>query len=178
MGSSGRVLAMMTVGGKIGTTSIDGGGRLLVAQQAASPAETKKHDTSRRQYQPSLDAMKDVLVDQPGAKPGDPAALAEEYAKASDLHFAAGCRHGALRKGDCKASTTGYHQGTGFEVPRLHHLRLAGRHANWGTRPSFRDGRRPHGAEPQRAVQPLDRLKEIDQTWKVIVPVEKRRRRR
>ncbi|MCB1380353.1 MAG: c-type cytochrome, partial [Alphaproteobacteria bacterium] len=64
--------------------------------------------------------MKDVQVEQPGTKPGDPVLTPEEFAKANEIYFqrCAGC-HGVLRKGATgKPLTTDITKKNGYEYLR------------------------------------------------------------
>jgi nitrite reductase (NO-forming)/hydroxylamine reductase len=160
---------------------VAGGWTPAAAQQASSPAEIKKHETSPGgQYQPSLDVMKDQPVEQPGAKPDDPVLTAEEYGKANEIYFqrCAGC-HGVLRKGATgKALTTDITKERGFDYLRdfITYGSPAGM-PNWGTSGDLSDADVALMAKyllNEPAQPPEFGLKEITETWKVIVPVDQR----
>jgi nitrite reductase (NO-forming)/hydroxylamine reductase len=151
------------------------------AQQAPSPADLKKHETSPGgQYQPSLDVMKDQPIEQPGTKPGDPTLTAEEFAKANEIYFqrCAGC-HGVLRKGATgKALTTDITKERGFDYLRdfITYGSPAGM-PNWGTSRDLSEADVALMARyllNEPAQPPEFGLKEIMETWKVIVPVDQR----
>jgi nitrite reductase (NO-forming) / hydroxylamine reductase len=177
-----RVLMTTTVLVGFGLmASVTGGWTPAAAQQAPTPADVKKHDTSPGgQYQPSLDVMKDQPVEQPGAKPGDPVLTAEEYAKANEIYFqrCAGC-HGVLRKGATgKALTTDITKERGFDYLRdfITYGSPAGM-PNWGTSGDLSDTDVALMARyllNEPAQPPEFGLKEIMETWKVIVPVDQR----
>jgi len=63
---------------------------ISLAQQPAkpSPADLQQHRTTPGgQYQPSLDVLGEKKVEQPGAKPGDPALTKAEFDQASQIYF-------------------------------------------------------------------------------------------
>ena len=101
-----------------------------------APADIQQHKTTPGgQYQPSLDTLGGKATEQPGTKPGDPVLSKAEFDKANQIYFerCAGC-HGVLRKGATgKAADARPHQEARLRLSaRLHHLRLAGRHAELG----------------------------------------------
>src|SRR6516225_8564026 len=87
--------------GGIGVTlALAGYGTLAYAEAPADQAK-KTHATSpAAQYEPSLNALKDIGVEIPGRKPGDPVMTPPEFMTAKQIFFerCAGC-HGVLRKG-------------------------------------------------------------------------------
>ncbi len=87
--------------------------------QSPKKADIKKHKTSPGgQYQPSLDVLRDLGVEIPGRKPGDPVISEDEYRQANKIYFqrCAGC-HGVLRKGATgKALTTDITRELGYEI--------------------------------------------------------------
>ncbi len=105
----GMVLALAVTGIQPGTA----------LAQSPKKADIKKHKTSPGgQYQPSLDVLRDLGVEIPGRKPGDPVISADEYSQANKIYFqrCAGC-HGVLRKGATgKALTTDITRELGYET--------------------------------------------------------------
>jgi len=153
------------------------------AQQPAkpSPADIEKHKTTPGgQYQPSLDVLGEKPVEQPGVKPGDPQLSKAEFDRASRIYFerCAGC-HGVLRKGATgKALTPDLTKKLGFEHLRdfITYGSPAGM-PNWGTSGELK----PEDIElmaryllNEPAQPPEFGLKEMKAAWKVIVPVDKR----
>ena len=148
-----------------------------MAQQTPQPG----HQTSPGgQYQPSLDILKQMPADQPGAQPGIPTLTAAEFDTAKQIYFerCAGC-HGVLRKGATgKALTTKITRELGAE-----HLKnfitygSPGGMPNWGTSGDL--------TEPQIDIMvkyllnepptpPEFGMAEIKQSWKVVIPPAKR----
>ncbi len=158
------------------------GGSISIAQaKSPAPADLKKHGTSAAdKYKPSLDVMKDMKVDQPGAKPGVPALSKAEFAKANKIYFqrCAGC-HGVLRKGATgKALTTEITRKNGLEylISFITHGSPAGM-PNWGTsgdmsKQDINLMARYLLNEPP--TPPEFGMAEVRKSWKVIVPVAKR----
>ena len=74
-------------------------------------------------------------MEPPGEKPGVPSLTQAEFDQANQIYFqrCAGC-HGVLRKGATgKALTPDLTRELGYDyLQRLHHLWLAGRHAELG----------------------------------------------
>jgi nitrite reductase (NO-forming)/hydroxylamine reductase len=146
-----------------------------------SPEDLKKHETTPGgQYQPSLDVLKEQPVDQPGAKPGVPTLTPAEFAEANEIYFqrCAGC-HGVLRKGATgKPLTPDVTRPNGYEY--LKNFITYGSPAgmpNWGTSGDLTDPQVDMMAryllnEPPQP--PEFGMKEMKETWKVIVPPEKR----
>ncbi len=163
------------------TAALSIGAYSALAADKPKPADIKKHATTPAdKYQPSLDVMKDLPVEQPGAKPGVPQLSAEEFARAQKIYFqrCAGC-HGVLRKGATgKALTTDITRENGFEYLRdfITYGSPAGM-PNWGT-----SGDLPEADIALMANYLLNEppqppefgLKEITETWNVLVPVDKR----
>jgi nitrite reductase (NO-forming)/hydroxylamine reductase len=154
-------------------------------QPAQKPAATdvKKHDTTPGgKYQPSLDVLKEQQLEVPGAKPGVPALTQAEFNLANQIYFerCAGC-HGVLRKGATgKPLTPDITRGAdrGFEYLRdfITYGSPAGM-PNWGTSGELK----PEEVELMAkyllndpAQPPEFGMKEMKETWKVIVPVDKR----
>jgi nitrite reductase (NO-forming)/hydroxylamine reductase len=151
-------------------------GAAAVADEPSSE-KLKKHETSPGgQYQPSLE----LPAEQPGAKPGAPALTAEQFELANRIYFerCAGC-HGVLRKGATgKPLTTDITQELGGEYLKafITYGSPAGM-PNWGTSGDMTE------AEIEvmtayllndPATPPEWGMKEMEGTWKVVVPVDKR----
>ncbi|WP_374546132.1 cytochrome D1 domain-containing protein [Rhodoblastus sp.] len=148
-----------------------------LAQQAAP--EVKSHTTSPvPPYEPSLNVM--PQPEQPGQKPGDPKLTPEEFAAANKIFFerCAGC-HGVLRKGATgKPLTTDLTKKLGYDYLRdfITYGSPAGM-PNWGTSgeltpPQVDIMARYLLNEP--ATPPEFGLKEMKDSWKVIIPVAER----
>ena len=157
------------------------GTAISFAQDAPKPEELKKHDTSPGgQYEPSLDVMKDVPMEQPGTKPGDPVLTPEEFAKANEIYFqrCAGC-HGVLRKGATgKALTTDVTKPNGYEYLRdfITYGSPAGM-PNWGTSGDLSEQEVDLMARyllNEPAQPPEFGMEQIKATWQVLVPVDQR----
>lgn len=155
------------------------------AQQTTepSPAELQKHKTTPGgKYQPSLDVLKDEPLEVPGARPGVPQLTQAEFNQANQIYFerCAGC-HGVLRKGATgKALTPDITRSPerGFDYLRdfITYGSPAGM-PNWGTS----GGLKPEEIELMAKYllndppQPPEfGMKEMRATWKVIVPVDER----
>jgi len=151
------------------------------AADKPSESDLKKHGTKPgERYVPSLDVMKDVETEQPGAKPGVPSMTKAEFDSSKQIYFqrCAGC-HGVLRKGATgKPLTTDITRELGAE-----HLKAfitygspAGM-PNWGSSGDMteRDVDNMVKYLLNEPPQPPEfGLKEIQATWKVHVPVDKR----
>jgi nitrite reductase (NO-forming)/hydroxylamine reductase len=168
---AGLAFATALVGGSLGNVS---------AQQTA-PADVKKHETTPGgKYEPSLDVLKEQEVEQPGAKPGVPTLTKEEFNTANKIYFqrCAGC-HGVLRKGATgKALTTDLTKELGFEYLRdfINYGSPAGM-PNWGTSGDLSEAEIELMAKyllNEPAQPPEFGMKEMRETWNVIVPVDKR----
>ncbi|MGA8294623.1 MAG: cytochrome D1 domain-containing protein, partial [Rhodoplanes sp.] len=150
---------------------------------AAKPAQSdiKQHETTPGgQYQPSLDVLGEKQLEQPGTKPGDPVLSKEEFQQASRIYFerCAGC-HGVLRKGATgKALTPDLTKKLGFDYLRdFITYGSPGGMPNWGTSGDLK----PEEVElmaryllNEPAQPPEFGLKEMKETWKVLVPVAQR----
>ncbi|MDH3230698.1 MAG: nitrite reductase [Alphaproteobacteria bacterium] len=151
-------------------------GAVAVADEPTSE-KLKKHETTPGgQYQPSLD----LPAGQPSAKPGAPALTAEQFNQANRIYFerCAGC-HGVLRKGATgKPLTTELTRELGGEYIKafITYGSPAGM-PNWGTSGDLSE------AEIELmtayllndpATPPEWGMKEMEASWKVIVPVDKR----
>ncbi len=153
------------------------------AQQPAKPApsDLQQHRTTPGgQYQPSLDVLGERGLEQPGAKPGEPALSKAEFDQASRVYFerCAGC-HGVLRKGATgKALTPDLTKKLGFEYLRdFITYGSPGGMPNWGTSNELQTKEIELMARyllNEPAQPPEFGLKEMKETWKVVVPVDKR----
>jgi nitrite reductase (NO-forming)/hydroxylamine reductase len=145
------------------------------------PSDLEQHKTTPGgQYQPSLDVLGEKPTEQPGTKPGDPNLTKAEFDKASRIYFerCAGC-HGVLRKGATgKPLTPDLTKKLGFEYLRdFITYGSPGGMPNWGTSgelpaPDVELMARYLLNEP--AQPPEFGMKEMKDTWKVIVPVAQR----
>jgi nitrite reductase (NO-forming)/hydroxylamine reductase len=149
------------------------------AQQKPDPADLKKHETTPGgQYQPSHDILQGG--EQPGAKPGVPQLTAEEFEAANQIYFqrCAGC-HGVLRKGATgKPLTTDITRERGFEyLQQFINYGSPGGMPNWGTSGQLSEKEVDLMARyllNEPAQPPEFGMKEIQATWKLIIPVDKR----
>jgi nitrite reductase (NO-forming)/hydroxylamine reductase len=154
-----------------------------LAQQPATPkpADIQQHKTTPGgQYQPSLDVLGEKPTEQPGAKPGDPVLTKAEFDKANRIYFerCAGC-HGVLRKGATgKALTPDLTKKLGFDYLRdFITYGSPGGMPNWGTSGDLQQADVELMARyllNEPAQPPEFGLKEMKETWKVIVPVAQR----
>jgi nitrite reductase (NO-forming)/hydroxylamine reductase len=150
-------------------------------QPKPSPSDLQQHRTTPGgQYQPSLDVLGEKPVEQPGTKPGDPVLSKAEFDQASRIYFerCAGC-HGVLRKGATgKALTPDLTRKLGFEYLRdFITYGSPGGMPNWGTSGEFKESEIELMARyllNEPAQPPEFGMKEIKETWKVVVPVDKR----
>jgi nitrite reductase (NO-forming)/hydroxylamine reductase len=150
-------------------------------QPKPSPSDVQQHGTTPGgQYQPSLDVLGGKPIEQPGAKPGDPVLSKAEFDQASRIYFerCAGC-HGVLRKGATgKALTPDLTRKLGFEYLRdFITYGSPGGMPNWGTSGEFKESEIELMARyllNEPAQPPEFGMKEIKETWKVVVPVDKR----
>jgi nitrite reductase (NO-forming)/hydroxylamine reductase len=153
------------------------------AQEKAkpTPAEIKKHETTPGgKYEPSLDTLKGTQLEQPGAKPGVPALTPEEFREANQIYFerCAGC-HGVLRKGATgKPLTPNVTRERGFDYLRdfITYGSPAGM-PNWGSSGEMKPEKIELMAKyllNDPAQPPEFGMKEMKETWKVLIPVDKR----
>jgi nitrite reductase (NO-forming)/hydroxylamine reductase len=151
------------------------------AAEEPKPEDLKKHETTPGgQYQPSLDVLPGEGAEMPGQKPGAPAMTEAEFTKAKQMYFerCAGC-HGVLRKGATgKALTTDLTQELGLDYLKafIDYGSPAGM-PNWGTSGDFTEAEIDMMARYLMNDPPLPPefgLKEMNASWKVLVPVEKR----
>ncbi len=150
------------------------------AAPAAAPPKDHGDKSGVPPYVPSLNTMSGEKMEQPGQKPGDPKLTAEEFAQANKIFFerCAGC-HGVLRKGATgKALTTDVTKAKGYEYLRdfITYGSPAGM-PNWGTSGELTKEQVDVMARyllNEPATPPEFGMKEMKDTWKVIVPVDKR----
>src|SRR5512143_3913584 len=154
------------------------------AQQQAptpKPADVQQHKTTPGgQYQPSMDVLGEKPTEQPGTKPGDPNLTKAEFDKANRIYFerCAGC-HGVLRKGATgKALTPDLTKKLGFEYLRdFITYGSPGGMPNWGTSGDLQQADVELMARyllNEPAQPPEFGMKEMKESWKVIVPVAQR----
>ncbi len=165
----------------VATTLLAGAPAFAQEQQKPKPSDVQQHRTTPGgQYQPSLDVLGEKPVEQPGTKPGDPVLTKEEFQQASRIYFerCAGC-HGVLRKGATgKALTPDLTKKLGFEYLRdFITYGSPGGMPNWGTSGELQEKQVELMARyllNEPAQPPEFGLKEMKDTWKVVVPVDKR----
>ncbi len=182
MRRDGYVQAMFA-GGITAATILFGTSLPLLAQQPAkpAPADVQQHKTTPGgQYQPSLDTLGGTTTEQPGTKPGDPVLSKAEFDKANQIYFerCAGC-HGVLRKGATgKPLTPDLTKKLGFDYLRdFITYGSPGGMPNWGTSGDLQVADIDLMARylmNDPAQPPEFGLKEIKESWKVLVPVAKR----
>ena len=151
------------------------------AAEKADPAELKKHETTpTEQYEPSLDVLRDVPVEEPGVKPGLPVLTGDDYQHANQIYFqrCAGC-HGVLRKGATgKALTTDITRERGYEYLRdFITYGSPGGMPNWGTSGDLSEQDVDHMARYlliDPPTPPEFGMKEMRETWTVQVAVDQR----
>ncbi len=172
-----------------GATLLGGLGFTLVAaasvlpsfgQTAAEQAKKEHATTPFGEYQPSLDVLKDVGVEIPGHRTGDPVMTPAEFNQAKQIFFehCAGC-HGVLRKGATgKPLTPDITRKLGYQY--LHDFITYGSPAgmpNWGTSGDLTEDQVSVMARyllldpPQ---PPEFGLQEMKASWKLTVPVDQR----
>ncbi|PWB63955.1 MAG: nitrite reductase [Bradyrhizobiaceae bacterium] len=150
-------------------------------QPKPSPSDLQQHRTTPGgQYQPSLDVLGEQKVEQPGTKPGDPVLSKAEFDQANQIYFerCAGC-HGVLRKGATgKALTPDLTKKLGFEYLRdFITYGSPGGMPNWGSSGELKTEQVELMARyllNDPAQPPEFGMKEMKDTWKVAVPVDKR----
>ncbi len=151
-------------------------GAAALAQQP-SPEKLKEHETTPGgQYQPSLD----LPAGAPGVKPGAPPLTAEQFSKANRIYFerCAGC-HGVLRKGATgKPLTTDITKELGGEYLKafITYGSPAGM-PNWGTSGDLSEEEIELMTAyllNDPATPPEWGMKEMKDSWEVLVPVDKR----
>ena len=148
---------------------------------APSPADLQQHRTTPGgRYQPSLDVLGEKPVEQPGVKPGIPTLSKAEFEQASRIYFerCAGC-HGVLRKGATgKPLTPDLTRKLGFDYLRdfITYGSPAGM-PNWGTSGQLSEKDVELMARyllNDPAQPPEFGMKEMKDSWKVLVPVAQR----
>ena len=169
---SRRLLAGATL-----TAALAFAATVATAQQRPQPG----HQTSPGgQYQPSLDVLKQMPTDQPGAQPGVPVLTEAEFNDAKQIYFerCAGC-HGVLRKGATgKPLTTKITRELGAE--HLKNFITFGSPAgmpNWGTSGDLTEKQIDVMVKyllNEPPTPPEYGMAEIKQSWKIVVPPEKR----
>jgi len=154
---------------------------------AKKPAKDmiKKHKTKPgEQYKPKMDVMPGAKTEQPGVKPGQPKLTKAEFKRGTKIYFerCAGC-HGVLRKGATgKALTPKVTRKLGLDY--LKQFITYGSPAgmpNWGTSGDMTKSDITLMAKyllTEPPVPPEYGLKEMKASWKVIVPVAKRPKRK
>ena len=155
----------------------------LAQQQPAkpAPADIQQHKTTPGgQYQPSLDTLGGKATEQPGTKPGDPVLSRAEFDKANQIYFerCAGC-HGVLRKGATgKPLTPDLTKKLGFDYLRdFITYGSPGGMPNWGTSGDLQAADIELMARyllNDPAQPPEFGLKEIKDSWKVLITVAQR----
>jgi nitrite reductase (NO-forming)/hydroxylamine reductase len=155
----------------------------LAQQQPAkpTPADIQQHKTTPGgQYQPSLDTLGGKATEQPGTKPGEPVLSKAEFDKANQIYFerCAGC-HGVLRKGATgKPLTPDLTKKLGFDYLRdFITYGSPGDMPNWGTSGDLQATDielMAHYLLNDPAQPPEFGLKEIKDSWKVLIPVAQR----
>lgn len=178
-----RVSKFVAMGGIAAASIFCLGPTAVMAQQPATPkpADVQQHkSTPGGQYQPSLDVLGEKPTEQPGAKPGDPALTKAEFDKANRIYFerCAGC-HGVLRKGATgKALTPDLTKKLGFDYLRdFITYGSPGGMPNWGTSGDLAQADVELMARyllNEPAQPPEFGLKDMRDSWKVIVPVAQR----
>ena len=156
-------------------------GAYAQAQPAPKPADVEQHKTTPGgQYQPSLDVLGGKTTEQPGTKPGDPVLSKAEFDKANQIYFerCAGC-HGVLRKGATgKPLTPDLTKKLGFDYLRdFITYGSPGGMPNWGSSGQLSEAEVALMARyllNDPAQPPEFGLKEMKETWKVVVPVAQR----
>jgi nitrite reductase (NO-forming)/hydroxylamine reductase len=167
--------------GGIGVTlALAGYGALAYAEAPADQAKKTHATTPGAQYEPSLNVLKDIGVELPGRKPGDPVMTPEEFTTAKQIFFerCAGC-HGVLRKGATgKPLTPDLTRKLGYEYLRdFITYGSPGGMPNWGTSGDLTKDQIDIMARyllldpPQ---PPEFGLTEMKASWKLVVPVDKR----
>ncbi|RMD64894.1 MAG: nitrite reductase [Alphaproteobacteria bacterium] len=168
-----QVVAGLAVVGLLSGTAL--------AQTQPKPEDIKKHETSPGgQYEPSLDVLQQEKTTTPGTKPGVPTLTKAEFEAAKQIYFqrCAGC-HGVLRKGATgKPLTTDITKKLGYDYLKafITYGSPAGM-PNWGTSGDLTEEQIDLMAryllnEPPQP--PEFGMKEMQATWKVLVPVDKR----
>lgn len=147
---------------------------------AAGAAEKGHPDANTPSYTPQNDVLSKTAMEQPGVKPGVPTLTAEEFEDAKKIFFerCAGC-HGVLRKGATgKPLTTDKTRELGYDgIKDMITYGTGAGMPNWGTSGELNERQIDLMAryllnEPPQP--PEFGMKEIKETWNVVVPPEKR----
>ncbi|HZR88090.1 MAG TPA: cytochrome D1 domain-containing protein [Bradyrhizobium sp.] len=181
-------MAAMFVGGIAVTSGVFLGSITTAHAQAQpatpatpKPADIEQHKTTPGgQYQPSLDVLGAKPTEQPGTRPGDPNLTKAEFDQANRIYFerCAGC-HGVLRKGATgKPLTPDLTKKLGFEYLRdFITYGSPGGMPNWGSSGQLSQTEVELMARyllNEPAQPPEFGLKEMKESWKVLVPVAQR----
>ena len=181
-------MAAMFVGGIAVTSGVCPGSITTAHAQAQpatpatpKPADIEQHKTTPGgQYQPSLDVLGAKPTEQPGTRPGDPNLTKAEFDQANRIYFerCAGC-HGVLRKGATgKPLTPDLTKKLGFEYLRdFITYGSPGGMPNWGSSGQLSQTEVELMARyllNEPAQPPEFGLKEMKESWKVLVPVAQR----
>ena len=153
----------------------------VAAQQAPAKGDLEQHDDSSTGiYVPQQDVLGEQQLPLPGRKPGDPELTQAEFDQANTIYFqrCAGC-HGVLRKGATgKALTADLTRELGYDYLRDFIVYGSpGGMPNWGTSGDLTDDEIDLMARYllNEAAQPPEfGLAEVQDSWKVHVPVEDR----
>lgn len=179
--TSARLLKTTTILASLTLPLLFGAGLSLPAMAQQAQTDLKKHGTTPgAQYEPSLDVLKDIEVEQPGAKENVPTLTKAEFKHANEIYFqrCAGC-HGVLRKGATgKALTTDVTKEQGLEYLRdFITYGSPGGMPNWGTSGDLSADDIELMAKyllnepPQPPEFGMDKVRA---SWKLLVPVDQR----
>lgn len=179
--TSASLLKTTTILASLTLPLLLGAGLSLPAMAQQAQTDLKKHGTTPgAQYEPSLDVLKDLDVEQPGAKENVPTLTKAEFKHANEIYFqrCAGC-HGVLRKGATgKALTTDVTKEQGLEYLRdFITYGSPGGMPNWGTSGDLSADDIELMAKyllnepPQPPEFGMDKVRA---SWKLLVPVDQR----
>ena len=179
--TSASLLKTTTILASLTLPLLLGAGLSLPAMAQQAQTDLKKHGTTPgAQYEPSLDVLKDIEVEQPGAKENVPTLTKAEFKHANEIYFqrCAGC-HGVLRKGATgKALTTDVTKEQGLEYLRdFITYGSPGGMPNWGTSGDLSADDIELMAKyllnepPQPPEFGMDKVRA---SWKLLVPVDQR----
>ncbi len=161
------------------TISLAAGATHAAEKPKASDIEKHKSKPGER-YEPTLDVLPESTLQQPGVVPGVPTLTAKEFNHAKKVYFerCAGC-HGVLRNGATgKALTTKVTRELGLDYLKdFINYGSPGGMPNWGTSGDMSENEIDIMAryllnEPPQP--PEYGMKEVRNSWKVLVPVDKR----
>ena len=155
-------------------------GTLSAAEPVKREDLIKHKTTPGEKYEPSLDVLPESDLAAPGQVPGIPSLTDAEFNRANQIYFerCAGC-HGVLRKGATgKPLTTDLTRELGYDyIHAFIDYGSPGGMPNWGSSGEFTPDdvdlmtRYLLNDPPQ---PPEFGLKEINETWKVLIPVADR----